>query len=134
VLLTFATAAEVRELDERLRAAAEKKKLERSSATALPKLTIAIPAEAKQVETAKSRIEFKLGSDKLKPTLAAWRKRFAEDGWKEDFASLDQQAGSIIFKKGEQQVSVNYIDTGFLPAEITISSMGVELERTTEKQ
>ena len=134
VLLTYTTAAEVQELNERVKAAAEKQKLARSQTPSLPKLAIAIPASANEVELAKSRIEFKIASDKLKPLIDGWRKQLAQDGWEERLAVVEDKAGSIVFKKAGQEASLTYVDTGFFPAEVTWASSSVELERASDKK
>ena len=43
--------------------------------------------------------------------------------------SLDDVAGVASLSKGEASVTINYTDTGFLPAEVTIDATGVVLKR-----
>jgi hypothetical protein len=44
-----------------------------------------------------------------------------------DASALDSLAGAISFSKDTQSLTVNYTDTGVMPAEITLSAIGVEL-------
>jgi hypothetical protein len=38
-------------------------------------------------------------------------------------------AGALSFSKENQSLSISYTDTGVMPAEISLSAMGAELER-----
>lgn len=38
-------------------------------------------------------------------------------------------AGALSFSKEKQSVTISYTDTGVMPAEISVSVMGAELER-----
>jgi len=131
VLLKFQSAAEIAEIERQIKADSERKKMEKNKP--LPKLAVRVPVDAKDVEQSKTRIEFKLVTGKVKALVEAWRKQFAKDGWKEELATLEDMAGSISFEKDNQNVSVIYSDTGILPAEVTVSARGVELERASEK-
>jgi hypothetical protein len=132
VLLKFQSAAEIAELDRLVKADAERKKLEKNKP--LPKLALALPADARDVEQTKTRIEFKIATGKAKALVESWRKQFAKDGWHEQVATLEDLAGAISFEKGQQSISVIYQDTKILPAEITVSAHGVELQRAAEKK
>jgi len=60
--------------------------------------------------------------------VEAWRKQFRDAGWKEDAASVEALAGAVSLSKGSQSLSINYTDIGVMPAEVSISAIGVELE------
>ena len=49
-------------------------------------------------------------------------------------AALEPMAGTLSVKKGDQSMTIIYVDTGFLPAEVTVSVFGGELEATVEKK
>jgi len=132
VTLQFQSAAEVAEIDKHVEETLARKKAEASKP--LPKVALAIPAAAKDIEQNKSRIEFKLSSGKAKPIVESWRQRLAKDGWKEEFATTEDMAGSISLAKEGQHLTVIYSDTGLLPAEITIQATGVELERAAKAE
>jgi len=127
VRLKHQTAAEVAELDKRLDAGAERRKQENSKP--LPKLALALPRDASNVKVARSGIEFNVGNSRAKPVVEAWRAQLLKDGWKERAVTLDPVAGSASFTKGNQHLTLIYSDVGFVPAEVSIQAIGVELER-----
>jgi len=140
VSLQFQSAAEIAELERRIkeeaparRAAAEaeraNEKTRETEANQPPKVSVTLPAEAKSVEATKEEIKFTVANGKAKVVAEAFRKQFLAEGWKEDLASLDAMAGALSFTKGNQHLTINYTDTGVMPAEITLSTMGAELER-----
>ena len=116
------------------RAAAEKAKAAREAPKSIAKLAIAVPADAKDVKVSKSAIEFKLGGGRAKAVVEGLRQQLTKDGWKEEAATLQDMAGMVSLKNGDQNVTVIYNDTRFMPAEVTIQAIGVELERAGEKK
>jgi hypothetical protein len=135
--LKHQSAAEVEELERRAKLAIEerKKKEEELRNRPKPKAALSLPAGAQDVQADKSEIEFKLPTGKAKPALDAISKQLASAGFKAEERVGNDMAGQLSFTKGEQRITVQYIDPGFIPAEITISASGVELERgTTEKE
>jgi hypothetical protein len=92
-----------------------------------PVVRITIPKDARELEKTKTRIEFKLDSGRAKPVAEALRKALDRDGWKEKLATLNDQAGTIAFDKGEQSLTLLYTDTGVIPAEVSISVIRAEL-------
>ncbi len=132
VLLKHQSAAEIAELDRLIKAEAERKKMEKNKP--LPKRVLTLPADARDVEQTKTRIEFKIATGKAKALVETWRKQFAKDGWQEQVTTLEDLAGAISFEKGQQNISVMYDDTKVLPAEVTVRARGVELERAAEEK
>uniref|UniRef100_A0A7C2NY92 Uncharacterized protein n=1 Tax=Schlesneria paludicola TaxID=360056 RepID=A0A7C2NY92_9PLAN len=132
VLLKHQTAAEVAALDQRLDEEQKRKAAEKDQPSL--KVAVTIPAGATGVEIAKQAIEFKLPSGKARAAVETLRKQFAKDGWKEDTPVVEDMAGSIGFKKGEATLSLTYVDPGFIPAEVSLSAIGIELERAAEKK
>jgi len=94
----------------------------------LPKFAIALPDGVNSLEMKNDEIKFKVGNGKAKAVVATFRKQFHDAGWKEDAAALDAMAGAVSFSKEKQSLTINYTDTGVMPAEVTLSAMGVELE------
>lgn len=141
VSLGFQSAAEIAELDRKIKeeaparkAAFEAKKAEEAAQVAeankpLPKLAVTLPADAKGVEQAKDEIKFTVGNGKAKAVVETLRGQFREAGWKEDLATLNAMAGALSFSKEKQSLTISYTDTGVMPTEISLSAMGVELER-----
>jgi hypothetical protein len=133
VMLKHQTATEVAAEEERAKAAIAAKNAEKNKPK--PKLAVTLPAGAKEVDEQKTRIEFQLATGKAKAAVDALRKQFAKEGWKEEEgATAEEQAGTMTLKKGEFSLTILYVDPGFIPAEITLSSFGVELERAAEKK
>jgi hypothetical protein len=137
----FQSAAEIAELDRRikeeapkLRAAAEAKAAKEAAELAernkVPKVAVTLPADAKVVKQTKDEIKFTVGKGKAKAAVEALRTQFRDAGWKEDVASLERMAGTLLLSKGDgQSVTITYSDTGFMPSEVSVSAMRAELER-----
>jgi hypothetical protein len=112
----------------RARLAAEKEKMA-ADALNKPKLAITIPAGATGVQQTKGGLKCTVPNGKAKGTVEGWRKQLRDAGWKENAAALDAMAGMASFSKDSQSVSVNYTDTGFTPAEVSVTAIGIELEK-----
>jgi hypothetical protein len=81
------------------------------------------------VKQTNDQIKFTVGKGKAKSAVESLRTQFREAGWKENFAAMEGMSGAVSFSKGDgQSVSITYTDTGFLPTELSISGMRVELE------
>jgi tRNA(Ser,Leu) C12 N-acetylase TAN1 len=127
VVVTQQSKAELAEIEKQIKAEAERKKLARDKPK--PKFTVTLPAQAKNVEKTKTRLEFTVGAGKAKAAVSELRKQFTKAGWKEkDDATVEDMAGTIAFTRDNQDLSILYVDTGLMPAEITISSTGIELD------
>jgi hypothetical protein len=140
VSVRFQSAAEIAELDRRIkeeepkiRAALKAKEAKEAAELAernkVPKVAVALPADAKGVQQTKDEIKFSVGHGKAKAAVESLRKQFRDAGWKEDVAAMDGMAGAVSFsKEGGQSVNITYSDTGFMPTKITVSVMRAELE------
>ena len=139
VSVRFQSAAEIAELDRRikeeapkLRAAAEAKAAKEAAELAerskVPKVAVTLPADAKDVKQTKDEIKFTVGKGKAKAAVEAFRKQFRDAAWKEDAASLERMAGTLLFSKDDQHVTITYSDTGVMPTEVSVSAMRAELE------
>ena len=100
----------------------------------LGKIQITIPAGAEMTEITEKSLEFTVATGQGQTAAAAIRKALTDAGWKESVTTADKMIGVIEFKKGEQKISLNYVDPGFIPAEITIQGTGVELEKVAGKK
>ena len=139
VSVRFQSAAEIAERDRRikelapkLRAAAEAKAAKEAAELAernkVPKVAVTLPADAKDVKQTKDSIKFIVGKGKAKAAVESFRKQFRDGGWKEDVASLERMAGTLLFSKDGQSLNITYSDTGFMPTEVSLSAMRAELE------
>jgi hypothetical protein len=136
----FQSAAEIAELDRRireeaskLRAAAEAKAAKEAAELAernnVPKVAVTLPADAKDVKQTKDEIKFAVGKGKAKGGVEFFRKQFRDAGWKEDFAAIEGMSGAGSFSKGDgQSVTLTYTDTPISPSEVSLSAMRAELE------
>ncbi len=132
VIVKHQTAAEVAAIEKALaeQLAAKKNKPEPK----LGKVKITIPAGAEVTEITAKTLEFTVASGKGQAAAAAIRTALTAAGWKETVTTADAMIGVIGFKQEEQDISLDYVDPGFIPAEITIRGTGVELEKGTEKK
>jgi len=126
----------MKELAPKLRAEADAKAAKEAKEAAelaeknkVPKVAVALPADAKDVKQTTDSIKFVVGKGKAKPAVESLRKQFRDAGWKEDVASLEKMAGTVLLSKdGGQSVNITYSDTGFMPSEVSVSAMRVEFE------
>jgi len=139
VSVRFQSAAEIAELDRRikeeapkLRAAAEAKAAKEAAELAernkVPKVAVTLPVDAKDLKQTKDEIKFAVGKGKAKAAVESLRTQFRDAGWKENVASLERMAGTLLLSKEDQSVTITYSDTGFMPSEVSISAMRAELE------
>jgi hypothetical protein len=120
----------------RLRAEAEAKAAKEAKEAAevaeknkVPKVAVTLPADAKDVKQTNDSIKFTVGKGKAKAAVESFRKQFRDAGWKEDVASLEKMAGTVLLsKENGQSVNITYSDTGFMPTEVSVSAMRVEFE------
>jgi len=142
----FQSAAEIAELDRRikeeapkLRAAAEAKAAKEAAELAernkVPKVAVTLPADAKVVKQTKDEIRFTVGKGKAKAAVESLRTQFREAGWKEDVASVTGMSGVVsVSKEGGPSATITYTDTGFLPTELSVSAMRADLEAAESKK
>ncbi|MCE9607415.1 MAG: hypothetical protein K8U03_21220 [Planctomycetia bacterium] len=127
VSLKHLSAAEVAEQEARFQAELEQKK--KDEERPLPKIKLAVPAAAQAIEQRKNRLNFEVATGQAKGIVDAWRKQLTSAGWTEDVTKLEDKIGDIAFRNEKQFLSVDYLDPGFIPAEITVTATGVELEK-----
>ncbi len=130
VIVKHQSAAEIAEIEQELQAKIERQKQEKEEkAKNKPQIQAAVklPATAKDVKRMKDKIEFTVAAGKGKSTVEDLQKQFGKADWKEELATLEQMAGTVTFAKDDKEVTILYIDTGFMPAEITISGSGIDV-------
>ncbi len=131
VIVRHKSAAEVDAEEQAFQAALAKKKSKPMSK--LDKIQVTLPTGAEITESTAKNIEFTVATGKGKSSVAAIRKTLAAADWKEKVTNDDGMIGVIDFEKGEQSISLRYVDPGFIPAEITINGSGVELEQVEKE-
>ncbi|MEP6821467.1 MAG: hypothetical protein ABI946_03875 [Chthoniobacterales bacterium] len=146
VSIHYQTGAEIAELDRQikaqkpaLRAAAEAREKEAAARFAeankpVPKITVPVPTDARDVEIKADEIKFTLAKGKGKSAAETLQKQLIAVGWHEDIVTLDAMAGALSFSKEKQSLTISYTDTDFTPAEVTISSASGELETAPASQ
>ena len=130
--LQHQTAAEVEEVDRRIKLAIEEKrrKEEEERNRPKPKVALALPQGAASVEATAQEIEFQMTSGMAQQAMNELMKQLKDDGWQADQPVGDKSAGVTTLKKGDLELSIQHVDPGFIPAQITISARGkLELER-----
>ncbi|MFO0917528.1 MAG: hypothetical protein U0872_04340 [Planctomycetaceae bacterium] len=50
------------------------------------------------------------------------------DGWKETSATLQAMFGLVLLENGKLEMQIMYVDTGVMPADVTLTGQGIELE------
>ncbi|MBI3865985.1 MAG: hypothetical protein HY290_29260 [Planctomycetia bacterium] len=129
VIVQFQAAAEIAELEAELQAQNDRKKKgkdEKAAKKGPAEATITLPAGAKDVKREKDSIEFTVAAGKGKAAADDLRKQFVKAGWKEVLATLEEMFGLISISKGDQEASIKFVDTGFMPAKITISGAAID--------
>ena len=132
VTLNHQSAAEVEELDRRAKLAMEeeKKKREAENNKPKPKAAISLPAAASDVQATKEEVEFHVSTGHGKAAVDKIVAQLTAAGWKPDTSAAgDKAAGQVSLDKDGHSVKILYVDPGFIPAQITVSGWGVELER-----
>jgi len=129
------SAAQVAEEERQYKAAiaAAKKKEEEERNKPKPKAVVTLPAGAQNIDATAREIEFHVPSGMGKAAVDALAKELTAAGWKADAPVGEAEAGQLNFQKDGHSVSILYVDPGFIPAEITITGSGVELERGMAK-
>ena len=129
-LVQFSTAAEVAVREKKAEAELERKNAEANKPK--PKLSVRLPLTAMHVQAEPNEIEFTVRAGIAKATAEDLQKQLHTAGWKTEDAMLEGMFGTVSLRNGRQSVSLTYVDSGVLPAEVTISSIDVALEVAKE--
>ena len=127
VSVRFQSAAEIAELDRRikemapkLRAAAEAKAAKEAKEAArvgrkkqaVPKVAVTLPADAKDVKQTKDSIKFTVGKGKAKAAVESLRDTVSRRGLERRTPQWQRMAGTLSFSKEDgQSVTLTYSDT-----------------------
>lgn len=126
-LLKHSTKAEVDELDRQFEA--EKARLAAEANKPKPQVTVRLPEGAAGVEVLPNKIEFTVGSGQGKKAYEALVAQFTGDGWTEENATLQDALGTVTLKKDDISLSVDFVDPGFIPAQLSVTAFGAELKK-----
>jgi hypothetical protein len=127
VLLQHQSAEQVEEETARAKAAAEAAMEKKNAPKDLPKVRLALPDGAKAKKQSASSAEWTVATGSAKKIAESLRASLAKDGWKETTASLDAMVGVLILENKDATLTIDYTDTGFLPAEFSIRASRCEL-------
>ena len=87
---------------------------------------------ASEISATAIEIEFKFPAGKAKAATDAIAKQLVAAGWKAEEPVGEAIAGRLGFRKDDHSIIIHYVDPSFIPAEITISASGVELEKAAK--
>jgi hypothetical protein len=128
VLIRHQAAAEVADQERLAKIAAER--MSREKEQEARKLTIELPKDAQEVEATEDQVEFTLAAGKARAAVEVLRGTLKQAGWTEADSRLEAMFGNILLTKDKARVTLTYIETGIMPAEVTITAFGVKLERS----
>lgn len=130
VKVQFVTAAQAAEENKKASIAAEQAKAKNEAAMANAKATedtelaIVVPSDAKPSKVDSKSAKWSLpsgqGAALAKKIIAALEK----DGWKSKQNVAQKEAGDFELQKGEFRLNIDYLDPGFIPAEVEIQVFG----------
>lgn len=124
--LKFMTAAQVEQENKLAEALAAKAKLardaERMKKENPPTISVDKPDTATLSATAKQSLEFSVRSGTARSVVAKWLESRKSAGWTVKSTIDTREIGEFTITKGEQEFDLSYVDPGFIPGEITIST------------
>ncbi|MEO8272319.1 MAG: hypothetical protein ABI557_21605, partial [Aureliella sp.] len=124
--LKFMTAAQVEQENQQAQAMAEKAKLardaERMKKENPPIIPVDKPATATLTATAKQSLEFSIRTGTARTVVAKWLESRKSAGWTVQSTIDTREVGEFTLTKGEQEFDLSFVDPGFIPGEITIST------------
>ncbi|OAI57174.1 hypothetical protein AYO49_02620 [Verrucomicrobiaceae bacterium SCGC AG-212-N21] len=128
VSLLLQSATTVAEIDQKLNAQAEARKAKMKAEAAKPAVVF-VPADATVVSQTSNEIKFTIGEGKARALSSTWSDKYYEAGWLLERGGYEGGKGKWAFKREGQTLVFVYTDEGGAPAEITVTSTGVALER-----
>lgn len=128
--LIYSTAEEVAAEERRVAAGMAKlrEKLAKDAAAPKAKAVLSLPADTGGKALTKDNLKFNVPAGKAKAAVESLRKQLIGAGWKEQSANLDAVAGNVILTQPDRSLNIIYMDPGFMPAEVTVTPAGVEIE------
>jgi hypothetical protein len=128
VVVRYQSAADVEAEEERFQAAKAKAMKDKGAPKSVPRVRIATPKGAEGDAKPGASVEWTVPKGSALKAAKAIRTALEADGWKESSGALDPLAGLLLLEKNDASITIDYTDTGFLPAEFTIRASGCELE------
>jgi hypothetical protein len=127
VLLQHQSAEQVEEETTRAKAAAEAAMEKKNAPKDLPRVRLALPDGAKSNKQSASSAEWTVATGSAKKIAESLRASLLKDGWKVTTATLDAMVGVLVLENKDATLTIDYTDTGFLPAEVSIRASRCEL-------
>ncbi len=93
-------------------------------------VSIPIPDKAKKVtQTSDNVLQIKVAAGKGQAAAEFMRDQLVAADWKvDDDADIDDTSGNVTFKKGTQQITLTYVDTGLADVMVMVIGIGAKLE------
>jgi hypothetical protein len=124
----YQTAAQVVEESRQADAFAAAQKAKREAEMELkknpPKVVLPMVKGAVIVEQNPKSVEFSTESEEAQVLLAAWLKTLESVGWKKKVTVETKQVGEYTLTKDNVELSVSYVDPGFVAGSITLRVLG----------
>lgn len=94
------------------------------------KVGIPIPDKAKKVsQTGDNVLQIKVAAGKGQAAAEFIRDQLVAADWKvDDDADIDDTSGNVTFKKGSQQITLTFVDTGLTDVNLMVIGIGAKLE------
>jgi hypothetical protein len=122
------SAAAVEEEGKRFQAAKEKAMKDKDAPKDVLRVKIAIPKGAKGDTKSGTTAQWTVPNGSAIKFAKAIQEALEKDGWKGAGGTLDPLAGVLLLEKKDASITIDYTDTGFLPAEFNIRASQCELE------
>jgi hypothetical protein len=98
------------------------------------KVVLKLPTETAGRALTGSELKFNLPAGKAKAAVQTMIQSLGSEGWTVSVSSLDGPAGSATLARGEGTLSFVYLDPGFMPAEVTVTPVGIEITLAEGKE
>lgn len=124
--IVFQTAAKVEELDRLAKVAVDeaKKKREMEANAPVPVAKLKLPKGLKVSEKKDQSLEATAAAGQAKKIIQGWLKELEKDGWKVETVVAEDAVGKYELTKEKIELHLDYVDPGFIPAEVSISVFG----------
>ncbi len=98
------------------------------------RVSIAAPADAKELKLSGDELTFKLPAGTAKTAVEAIRSHLLATGWESRTKPLDQLSGSVrLSQKPGAILMIVYVNTGLEDASVRISAFGVQIDDPAAK-
>jgi len=131
----YSTAAEVAAEKAQAAAFGDKLRAKLAADAVLAKVTIPLPSDVAGHAILKGTLRFNVPAGRAKAALELIQKSLEAEGWTlQAGPPMPNEGGGVTFTKGANSILVNYMDPGFMPAELSVMPSGVELESSGGSQ